>query len=199
MALVLIVVTLPVLAFTVVASIVLLRSNPFFAHERIGRNGRPFRFIKVRTLPVETAAYAAKYALDPHAIPPLCRKLRRLHLDELPQLFLVLRGTMAIVGPRPEMPGLHAQLPASFAEARTSVRPGCTGLWQIGDACQGLIGEAPAYDLHYVGNANLRLDAWILWRTVLKVTGHGTVSLDDIPAWAAPSVPEPALVAQPAE
>lgn len=176
---------LPVIVVTALASALVLRAWPFFAQERIGRDGTTFRFIKVRTLPPDMPAYTDKHQLDAQRIPALCRLLRRLHLDELPQLFLVLRGQMTLIGPRPEMAYLHEQFPAAFADLRTSIRPGCTGLWQVSEACDGLIGASPEYDRFYVDNRSWRLDLWIAYRTVLKMTGLGrTVGLDAVPGWA---------------
>jgi lipopolysaccharide/colanic/teichoic acid biosynthesis glycosyltransferase len=114
--------------------------------------------------------------------------LRRSHLDELPQLFLVVVGKMTLVGPRPEMPSVHDQhFDPVFAHIRTSVRPGCTGLWQISDHCGEMIYEHPEFDECYVRNRSLRFDLWILRRTVRfmwPVAARTLVSLDDVPSWA---------------
>ena len=91
--------------------------------------------MKMRTLPTSCPSYTDKHQLDHVHIPAFCRLLRRLHLDELPQLVLVLWGHMSLVGPRPEMRHLHEQIDPDFARVRTSTRPGCTGLWQISEAC----------------------------------------------------------------
>jgi lipopolysaccharide/colanic/teichoic acid biosynthesis glycosyltransferase len=181
---VLVVVTLPVMVAAAVGSAVVLRAWPLFVQERIGRDGVPFRFVKIRTLPTSVPRYLDKHALAAHEVPRFCRALRRLHLDELPQLFLVLTGRMGLVGPRPEMAVLHGRLDADFARLRTSVRPGCTGMWQISSGCGDLIGSHPEYDRHYLANRSLRLDLWILARTVLMVLGRDTVHLADVPAWA---------------
>ena len=177
---------LPVIVVIAVGSAITLRASPFFVQDRVGRDGETFRFLKIRTLPSSTNAYADKYALADLDIPRFTRLLRALHLDELPQLLLVVLGRMSLVGPRPEMPTLHAALPPSFAQARSRVRPGCTGLWQVGVDCDGLIGEAPEYDAYYVAHQTQRLDLWILWQTVRKVVrgGAGQVQLGDVPAWA---------------
>jgi lipopolysaccharide/colanic/teichoic acid biosynthesis glycosyltransferase len=179
------VLSLPAIVVLAVAVAISLRAWPFFVHERVGHRGRLFRFVKLRTLPPATSPYAAKYALSLDTVPPFARWLRRTHLDELPQLLLVPLGHMSLVGPRPEMPGLHATLDPRLAEARVSVRPGCTGLWQIGTDCHRLIGESPEYDLYYVGASALPLDAWIIARTIwLMIAGRGHIRLEDIPAWA---------------
>ena len=176
-------VTLPIVLLLALATAVSLRAWPFFVQTRIGAGGVPFRLVKLRTLPVSTAHYADKRAIDTIPLPWLSRVMRHTHLDELPQLFLVPTGLMSLIGPRPEMPFLHDQMPTSFARRRTQVRPGCTGLWQIGHGCDGLIAESPEYDLHYVDNQSLLLDLWIAWRTIAMVVDRNTVSLADVPAW----------------
>lgn len=174
---------LPVILVLAVVSALDQRAWPFFVQTRIGLGGVPFRLVKLRTLPVSTDHYADKRAIESIPLTRISRTLRRTHLDELPQLFLVPFGRMSLVGPRPEMAFLHEQMHPSFATLRTEVRPGCTGLWQIGEGCGGLINEAPEYDLHYVHHQSLLLDSWIVWRTVSMVLGADLVSIDDIPAW----------------
>jgi len=173
--------SLPLVLALAAVTTVNLRAWPFFVQTRIGAGGVPFRLVKLRTLPVSTNHYADKRAIESIPLSWVSRNLRRTHLDELPQLFLVPLGRMSLVGPRPEMAFLHQQMPPSFARRRTEVRPGCTGLWQIGQDCGGLIAEAPQYDLHYVENRSLLLDLWIVWRSVAMILGHSTVSLADTP------------------
>lgn len=188
LATVLIVVTLPLLVGACVVSAVSLRAWPFFAQQRVGLNGRPFLFIKVRTLPTSTPRAILKDELPLDDVPRACQALRRLKLDELPQLWLVLAGKMSLVGPRPEMVEFQDRLEASFARARTSIRPGCTGLWQVGAACGQLIGESPEYDLYYIEHHELALDIWVLIRTVRMMLGHPElVELKDMPGQ--PGVP----------
>lgn len=175
----------PVIVVAAIGAAVALRSWPFFSHLRVGADGRDVRILKIRTLPRHTPAYTDKYRLDLDATPAFCRFLRRLHLDELPQLYLVPLGRLSLVGPRPEMRSLHDQLDRAFAELRTSVRPGCSGLWQVGERSNQLIHEGAEYDRFYLTHASARLDLWILWRTALMLTGiGGVVTLDDVPDWA---------------
>lgn len=182
-AAVLLALCLPVLVVAAIGAALSLRANPFFVQQRVGQGGRGFWFVKIRTLPPEVPTYVDKHQLDRWAIPPFCRLLRRLHLDELPQLLLVLKGQMSLVGPRPEMAHLHHAMGSEFSAARTSRRPGCTGLWQISTSCTGLIAEAPQYDVLYVEQRTPWLDLWILYRTILKMLGVGRfITLDDIPA-----------------
>jgi lipopolysaccharide/colanic/teichoic acid biosynthesis glycosyltransferase len=182
--LVLSVLVLPAIVALALATALVLRAWPFFTQDRIGFGGSRFRFVKIRTLPASAPPYADKYELASVRSPWLSQRLRRLHLDELPQLLLVVTGKMSLVGPRPEMPALHADFAPDFAIDRTAVRPGCTGLWQIGERCDHLIGEAPEYDAFYLAHTSLRLDAWILWRTLVMVVRGTTVNLDAVPSWA---------------
>ena len=178
-------VTLPIVALALVGSAVALRAWPLFTQERVGRDGTVFQFMKVRTLPTSVPAYVDKFQLAEHHIPRFCRLLRSLHLDELPQLYLVVIGRMSVVGPRPEMAYLHEQMPHAFAARRTTVRPGCTGLWQVSECSNGLIGSAPEFDSFYLTHRTCRLDLWVLYRTALMMSGlAGPVRLSRVPAWA---------------
>jgi lipopolysaccharide/colanic/teichoic acid biosynthesis glycosyltransferase len=161
---------------------------------RVGRNGEPFRFVKLRTLPSSAPAYADKYEIRSVSIPAFARLLRATHLDELPQLVLVLLGRMSLVGPRPEMPRLHDSFVDGHRHAREQLRPGCAGIWQVSQDNHRLISEAPEYDVFYAGHASLRLDAWILWRTALLAIGGRRVSLADVPRWARTAAADPPLV-----
>jgi len=193
LGLLLLLATLPVLVAAALTSAVALRAWPFFVQDRVGAGGQRFRFVKIRTLPRSVDPYADKFQLDLDALPAAVRFLRRFHLDELPQLGLLVIGRMSLVGPRPEMPTLHGRLPREFAAARTSVRPGCTGLWQISEAVHGLIGDDERYDRFYLEHRTLRLDAWILWRTVAVMLLNGArIHLGDVPGWA--GGPPPAAV-----
>jgi lipopolysaccharide/colanic/teichoic acid biosynthesis glycosyltransferase len=185
---VLAIVTLPIVVVAALGSAIALRAWPFFSQDRVGKDGALFRFLKVRTLPTAVPTYIDKHHLVQDDIPAFCRLLRTLHLDELPQLYLVLAGRMSLVGPRPEMAYLHDGMQRSFASLRTSVRPGCTGLWQISTSCTELISEAPEYDAFYLTHRSLRLDLWVLGRTALRMTGiAGCVTLDDVPTWVVPA------------
>lgn len=180
---------IPLAAPVVLASALLLaaayRRNPFFLQPRVGVGGRAFVMVKLRTLPPTTPTDLDKYQVAAMDLPRIAALLRRTHLDELPQLLQVLTGRMSLVGPRPEIPRLHALLPEEFADARTSVRPGCTGLWQIGRDCVRLIGEASEYDLAYLRHQSWRLDVWVLFRTARQMLfGWRSLSLVDVPAWA---------------
>ena len=153
----------------------------FFAHYRVGRDGRLFRCLKFRTMfreaeqmlanllhddPVALAEWNKDQKLrnDPR-VTPVGHFLRRTSLDELPQLFNVLRGEMSLVGPRPIT---VAEL-TRYGRVRwhyLSVRPGMTGLWQVSGRNNTSYDERVALDRRYVEQRSLWLDVCILVRTV---------------------------------
>ena len=104
--------------------------SPLFVQERVGRRERPFKLVKFRTMRCDTASVASHLA-DASAITPFGRFLRRTKLDELPQLWNVLRGDMSLVGPRPNLFNQEDLINARKAENVYGVRPGITGLAQI--------------------------------------------------------------------
>ncbi len=179
------VVTVPlILALAIAVSVSYRTWRPFFLQERIGRGGRLFTLPKLRTLPRDAPAAVDKYALSKVRTTRLGRFLRRTHLDELPQLLLVPIGRMSLVGPRPEMPWLLAGFDPAFVATRSAARPGCTGLWQIGADADRLIGEAPEYDLYYLRHMSARLDVWVIWQSLIVMSGGAPVSCADVPRWA---------------
>jgi lipopolysaccharide/colanic/teichoic acid biosynthesis glycosyltransferase len=152
---------------------------PVFRQRRAGRDGREFRMWKFRTMvagaerlrPLLVADSRDADWLDLEHDPRVTavgRLLRRTSLDELPQLLNVLRGEMSLVGPRPLPLEEHARVP-DWAAARSAVRPGVTGLWQVrGRAALGFTAMLEL-DCEYVRSASLRLDLTILARTVPAV------------------------------
>ena len=179
----------PLLALLATGSAVIYRANPFFVHERLGRSGRPFRVVKLRSLPPSTPTDAHKYAIAEMPNHGWGQFLRRSRLDEVPQVWQVLAGSMSLVGPRPEMPSLAATYDPEFVAERLRVRPGCTGLGQVSPAATGIIGEHPEYDEHYVRYHTVRLDLWVLAVTVRVVlTRHGGNDLGCIPRWTGAAV-----------
>ncbi|MFF3916590.1 sugar transferase [Streptomyces sp. NPDC001852] len=150
-----------------------------FRQVRVGRGGRPFRMLKFRTMYAgaegarsslaarnETDGHLFKMRDDPR-VTPVGRLLRRLSLDELPQLVNVLRGEMSLVGPRP-LP-LSDSGYAGPARARLAVPPGLTGLWQVSGRSNLSWGEMVRLDLHYVRHRSLSMDLTILARTIPAV------------------------------
>lgn len=149
-----------------------------FRQWRVGLHGQPFQIMKFRTMMVEaeagnTPVWAS--ANDPRAT-TVGRWLRRMHLDELPQLVNVLLGHMSLVGPRPERPEFVCQLEQHFPlyPARHSLRPGITGWAQVSYRYGASLEDSLAklrYDLYYIRHQSLLLDGLILGRTALRVLG----------------------------
>jgi exopolysaccharide biosynthesis polyprenyl glycosylphosphotransferase len=152
-----------------------------FRQERVGLGGRRFVMWKFRTMRADAESCGAVWAREnDDRVTRIGRLLRRTHLDELPQLVNVLRGDMALVGPRPERPCFVEQLEReiSLYAQRHVVRPGITGWAQVcfryGASVQD-VAEKLAYDLYYVKHRSLRLDLKILLATLaIAVTGEGS-------------------------
>jgi lipopolysaccharide/colanic/teichoic acid biosynthesis glycosyltransferase len=176
----------PVMA--VIAAIVACSSRGpvLFKQVRLGQDGRPFVMYKIRTMYVDSddrlhRDYVRRLLQDPAGsacgpdglyklvddprITPVGRWLRTSSLDELPQLFNVLRGDMSLVGPRPVLPW-EAELFSPRHHKRFLVRPGITGLWQTSGRNQLTMTQALDLDVRYVEEQCLRLDLAILLRTV---------------------------------
>lgn len=172
--------TAPLQVVGLAVSAVAFRSFPIFFQSRVGMRGDAFTFLKIRSLPSSAPSEAPKHDIAAVSNTRAGTFLRRTHLDELLQLWSVLRGDMSIVGPRPEMLGLSSSYHDEFVRQRTSVRPGITGLWQISEGSDGLIGETAGYDLYYLRNQSWRLDLWIMLRTAPKMFLGTRVTFDDL-------------------
>ena len=143
-----------------------------FRHTRVGQDGRYFLLWKFRSMRTNVPKYetSPQSAVDAR-LTRVGRLIRRLSVDEMPQLINVLKGEMSLVGPRPEMPFLVDRYHPVGCERQT-VKPGITGLWQISPARAFPIHENLEYDIHYVRNRNFCLDCAILLRTITAVI-HG--------------------------
>lgn len=185
-ALVLSIMTLPLVLAMAVLSVVLFREWPFFVQERIGQHGERLAFVKIRTMSSRAVdAYAVKTDWSTDAIPPVMRKIRALHLDEFPQLWLVVAGRLSLVGPRPKMPDDVEPVDPEYGRTRTMVPQGCTCLWQIGGQTSKLPRDVPGYDYLYLVSGGLRLDLWIVACTALQMVGIiGSREITDVPRWA---------------
>ncbi|MCY7300586.1 MAG: sugar transferase [Ilumatobacteraceae bacterium] len=182
--------TLPVMLVVAGLSAIRYRSWPFFVQQRVGLHGKRFGVIKIRSLPATAAPYADRDELDQTEIDGYGSFIRSTHLDELPQLWQVVTGTMGLVGPRPMLASIVDRMDPDHGAARHTMRPGVTGLWQVSEYGSRLVLEATEYDTYYVTTANLRLDAWILWATAQQTFGAKPVRSEQFPSWIA--LPEPA-------
>lgn len=191
-------VTSPFLLLCLLAVRLTSRGPAMFLQERIGKDGRTFAMYKFRTMWQDSddavhRAYVTKLLTDerPPAggdrdqelfklqadprITPVGRLLRRTSLDELPQLVNVLKGDMAIVGPRPALP-YEVELFEPHHHIRFDVRPGITGLWQVSGRGRLTMREALELDVTYVEQQRLALDLRIMARTVPALFARGGTS-----------------------
>ena len=140
-----------------------------FKQSRIGLNGKPFNIYKFRTMKPDTEKYAhCPTDRNDIRLTTIGRLLRKLSLDEIPQLINVLKGEMSLVGPRPEMPFI-VDTYELYERKRLSVIPGITGLWQVSPARNAEIHDNPEYDLLYIEHRDLSLDVLILILTIVFV------------------------------
>lgn len=191
LALIALVVLLPVMLMLALAIRTTSRGPAMFKQTRVGYGGRLFTLYKFRTMRVDadesthrdyvtrllteeqppTGGTSGLYKLqDDPRVTRVGKALRRTSLDELPQLLNVIRGHMAMVGPRPMLPWEAALLDARYLPRQT-VRPGLTGLWQVSGRARLTMREALDLDLDYVQRQSLALDLSILIRTVRVVIG----------------------------
>jgi exopolysaccharide biosynthesis polyprenyl glycosylphosphotransferase len=161
------------------------RGPVFFRQVRVGKDGRAFAMIKFRSMAVdaeqrlrdlhahnEGAGPLFKLRVDPR-VTKIGAIIRRYSLDELPQLFNVLGGSMSLVGPRPPLPSEVARY-TDDVRRKLKVKPGLTGLWQVSGRSDLSWDESVRLDLRYVENWTLAMDMAILWKTfgvVFKADG----------------------------
>lgn len=178
---------LPLIALLALA-IALTGNRPFYSQLRLGKDGKPFRMWKLRTMVSNADAQlethlqqnpqarqewdSTQKLKDDPRITPFGHVLRKTSIDELPQLFNVLNGTMSLVGPRPMM---LDQASLYHGHAYYELRPGITGLWQVSDRNNCSFVDRVSYDNTYNRVLGFRTDLRILWNTagvVIRATGH---------------------------
>ncbi|MQA29804.1 MAG: undecaprenyl-phosphate glucose phosphotransferase [Luteitalea sp.] len=165
--------------FALVALLVKItsRGSVFYRQERMGLDGKSFTIVKFRSMYDDAERHTGPIwaVLDDPRVTPLGKFLRRSNLDEMPQLWNVLRGDMSIVGPRPERPHFVEQFKHKIPQymLRHKVKAGLTGWAQV----NGWRGNTPLekrieYDLYYIENWSVRLDLKIMWLTLVKGFFH---------------------------
>jgi lipopolysaccharide/colanic/teichoic acid biosynthesis glycosyltransferase len=207
LAFALLVLSLPVMA-AVMLLVKLTSPGPtLYSQTRVGRNGRTFTMYKIRTMvrdsERETGAVWSTEG-DPR-VTPLGRFLRRTHLDEMPQLWNIVRGEMSLVGPRPERPEFVSQLEAVLPHypRRLLVRPGLTGLAQVRlppDTDVACVRRKLAFDLFYIERRGLWLDLRLCLCTAALLAGvpfHASCRLLRVPTAEAVARSYPGLLYTP--
>jgi exopolysaccharide biosynthesis polyprenyl glycosylphosphotransferase len=177
-------VALSPLLLAVMIAIKLDSSGPiFYRQERVGKNGRRFGMLKFRSMVMNADEKLAELRSRNEASGPLFkmrddprvtrvgRFIRRWSLDELPQLFNVLRGEMSLVGPRPPLPAEVAQY-EDWQHGRLRAVPGLTGLWQVSGRSEVPFHDMVRLDLHYIRSWSLSLDIEIMLRTIPAVLSN---------------------------
>ena len=169
-----IVIASPIIAFTAIIIKIVSPGPVFFKQDRVGWGGDLFEIYKLRTMRVDAEKLTGPVWAqedDPRLI-KFGKVIRKLHIDELPQLFNVLKGDMSIVGPRPERPVFVAKLSNEISDypRRVNVRPGITGLAQVWHKYDETIQDVKKkvkYDLLYIREMCLMVDLRILLRTII--------------------------------
>jgi exopolysaccharide biosynthesis polyprenyl glycosylphosphotransferase len=173
---------LPLVAVLAVLVKLTSRGPAFYSHIRVGQDGSEFRMWKLRTMVRDADAHLAELLATNEADGPLFKMehdprvtkfghiLRKTSLDELPQLFNVLKNDMSLVGPRPQLPH-EVQQYAGTERRRFVAKPGVTGLWQISGRAKLDWNDTISLDLEYIHTWTLWLDMWVLLRTVPEVFG----------------------------
>ena len=176
----------PIVAVSAVTVSLLSGRTPLIAHRRVGWHGATLWMLKLRSMwdtPAQTTRRGTRWveyvddepgpqskdAADPRVSSAFARFCRRHSIDELPQLWHVIRGEMALVGPRPVTAGELRNHYGTDAETILAVRPGIAGLWQISGRNRLTYAERRELDLHFVRTRSLKMYAKILLRTVPEV------------------------------
>jgi exopolysaccharide biosynthesis polyprenyl glycosylphosphotransferase len=173
---IILIITLPVIIITAIAIKLESKGPVFFKQERSGMNGTIFRIIKFRSMYEDAEKHTGPIwsSKDDPRVTRIGKIIRRVRIDELPQLINVLKGEMSIVGPRPERPffveKLSEEIP--YYKRRLKVRPGITGWAQVKHKYDESVEDVKIklrYDLFYIENMSLRMDFKIIVRTIFVV------------------------------
>lgn len=161
-----------------VVAVLIKRDSPgsvLYRQERLGLNGKPFMMVKFRSMYVDAEARGAQWAqVDDPRVTSIGKIIRASRLDELPQLWNILKGDMSVVGPRPERPCFYELFETyihGFSK-RTLVKPGLTGYAQVNGGYDLKPEEKIVYDLEYINKQSISLDLWCIFKTVKLLFTH---------------------------
>jgi lipopolysaccharide/colanic/teichoic acid biosynthesis glycosyltransferase len=177
----------PFLLVAVIAIRLESKGGALYSQRRVGRDGREFDVLKLRTMVTGAEHMGAGLAVSEGdtRITRVGRLLRRTSLDEIPNLVNVLKGDMAIVGPRPTVP-IQVDRYTDRQRGRLAVKPGITGWAQVNGRTELPWGERIELDLWYIEHRSWRLDIEILKRTIRMVLGGHGLYRGEAPAWRDP-------------
>jgi lipopolysaccharide/colanic/teichoic acid biosynthesis glycosyltransferase len=177
----------PFLLFAVIAIRLESKGSAIYRQRRVGKGGAPFDVLKLRTMVTGAEHMGAGLAVSEGdtRITRVGRLLRRTSLDEVPNLVNVLKGDMAIVGPRPTVP-IQVDRYTERQRGRLAVKPGITGWAQVNGRTELHWDERIELDLWYIEHRSWRLDLQILWRTIRMVLGGEGLYRGETPAWRDP-------------
>lgn len=178
LAVIVLIVSLPITVISILLIYIEDRGPVFYTHTRVGKNGRTFRFFKFRSMRIDAEKDGVQWTKEcDERITKVGMVMRKLHIDEIPQMLNIILGDITLVGPRPERPefvrDLSDQIP--FYDLRHRIKPGFTGWAQINFQYARTVADSERkleYDLYYVAHKNIFLDFGILLKTVQIIFTH---------------------------
>ena len=171
------IIALPIVLLFSILIVIETPGSPFYVQERMGKNGKRFMMMKLRSMRMDAEKEGAKWAeVNDPRVTKVGAFIRKTRIDELPQLVSVLKGDMSIIGPRPERPFFTAKFNKEIKgfENRLLVKPGLTGLAQVSGGYDICPSEKLQYDLTYIQNLTFSLEVKIIVKTFKVIfTGEG--------------------------
>ena len=172
LSIVLLIITLPICLIVCFAIYFELRVNPIYTQKRVGLNGHVFKIYKLRSMYIDAEKDGPKWASeDDKRITKVGRIIRKLRIDELPQLVNIIKGDMSFIGPRPERPELIKEFLKNIPDFndRLLVKPGITGWAQVHGGYSLTPKEKLVYDKYYIENRGVILDLIIIVKTIIVI------------------------------